>query len=142
MIEHIFDATEKKPSEKLDALPNLALPNAEQTAESKRLASNLPPNSAVRKFVDSYDERLASRGLIPKTLKPLLSKLARCANQIKELKKAASKIVQKAILADLRLRRKEIERARNASQLYRRFALGIPDEGPQNAGNGHDPPAA
>ena len=68
MIEHIFDATEKKPSEKLDALPNVALPNAEQTAESKRLASNLPPNSAVRKFVESYDERLASRGLIPKTL--------------------------------------------------------------------------
>ena len=115
---------------------------AKRPAESKRLASNLPPNSAVRKFVASYDERLASRGLIPKTLKPLLSKLGA---KPKKLKEAASKIaveVQKAILADLRLRHKEIEHARNASQLYRRFALGILDEGPQNAGNGHDPPAA
>ena len=115
MIEHIFDTTEKKPSEKLDALPNVALPNAEQTAESKRLASNL---------------------------RHLLSKLGA---KPKKLKEAASKIaveVQKAILADLRLRHKEIEHARNASQLYRRFALGILDEGPQNAGNGHDPPAA
>lgn len=63
----------------------------------------------------------------------------------KKAKKAASKIavdVQKAILAELRLRRKEIERVRNAPQLYGRFALGLHDEGAQNAGNGHDPPPA
>ena len=71
--------------------------------------------------------------------------LSKLGAKPKKLKEAASKIaveVQKAILADLRLRHKEIEHARNAAQLYRRFALGILDEGPQNAGNGHDPPAA
>ena len=140
--QRITKAANGQLSESLDALPNLAFPTAAQTAESKRLASNLPPNSAVRKFVESYDERLASRGLIPKTLIPLLLKLGA---KPKKAKKAASKIavdVQKAILAELRLRRKEIERARNAPQLYRRFALGLHDDGAQNAGNGHDPPAA
>ena len=77
-------------------------------------------------------------GLIPKSLKKLLRS---AGAKGEKLKKALSEIAwetQKVIHDDLRNRRKEIERHRNAKELRHRFVLGM--NKPMQGQSGDDPP--
>ncbi len=121
-----------------DYLPDLALPRDGRLNECQQYADQLAANSPLKQFMQTYKKQHAMFGLIPKCLKKLLQS---AGAKGEKLKKALSEIAwetQKVIHDDLRNRRKEIERYRNAKELRHRFVLGMGK--PMQGQSGDDPP--